>query len=269
MSMKESCRLSHPPEKGFRLLMTWICSLVHFFNEVHPAIPLFRVRHFLKTYDDDLAERNLLVTIVTLAAKVLGPSFWKAEEVELCMKFLLETMSAETTSPDIHNSLDFLRLECLLAYYEFHQFPGSSSWMRISSLARRAYTIGIYQIDDPRQGSAFNRTTAAEDEIEDWRYLFWCIYCLDSYSNISVGTPFVVELECINTALPRISHDQADSNSTSVSKLFLPDDVEDLWKTAKGVVSAGIMVNYNIHMITTTALRHAGYRMYPNALRLS
>lgn len=239
---------------------------MHFFNEVHPAIPLFRVGHFLKTYDDGLAERNLLVTTVTLAAKVLGPSFWKAEEVELCMKFLLDTMSAETTSPDIHNSLDFLRLECLLAYYEFHQFPGSSSWMRISSLARRAYTVGIYQIDNPRQCPAFDRTIATEDDIEDWRYLFWCIYCLDSYSNISVGTPFVVELECINTALPRISHDQTNSNSTPISKLFLPDDVGDLWKTAKGVVSAGIMVNYNIHMITTTALRHAGYSMYSNAL---
>lgn len=182
------------------------------------------------------------------------------------MKFLLETVSAETTSPDIHNSLDSLRMECLLAYYEFHQFPGSSSWMRISSLARRAYTVGIYQIDNPRQCSAFDRTTATEDEIEDWRYLFWCIYCLDSYSNISVGTPFVVELECINTALPRISHDQTNTNSTSVSKLFLPDDVGDLWKIAKGVVSAGIMVNYNIHMITTTALRHAGYSMHSNAL---
>ncbi|KAI1117491.1 hypothetical protein F5Y14DRAFT_402789 [Nemania sp. NC0429] len=235
--------------------------LVHFFNEVHPAIPLFRTGHFLKTYDDGLAERNLLVTIVTLAAKVLGPSFWKSEEVELCMKYLLKTMSAETTSPDIHNGLNLLRLECLLAYYEFHQFPGSSSWMRISSLARRAYTVGIYQIDNPRQFSACDRVTATGEDIEDWRYLFWCIYCLDSYSNISVGTPFVVELECINTALPRISHDQADSSSISASKLFLPDDIGDLWKTAKGVVSAGIMINYNIHLITTTALRHAGYIM--------
>ncbi|KAI0113785.1 hypothetical protein GGR51DRAFT_25362 [Nemania sp. FL0031] len=241
--------------------------LIHFFNEVHPAIPLFRIQHFLKQYDDGLAERSLLVTMVTVAAKVLGPvNFWKAEDVELCMKFLLETMPTETAPPDIHGSLDSFRLECLLAYYEFHQFPGSSSWMRISRLARKAYRLGINQIDNPELCSAFDYATVTEDEIEDWRYLFWCIYCLDSYSNISVGTPFVVELESINTALARTPHDQTQTLSTSVPKVFLPDDVEDIWKAAKDVVSNGILINYNLHMITTTTLRQAGYIMRLRAM---
>ncbi|KAI0909085.1 hypothetical protein F4823DRAFT_596111 [Ustulina deusta] len=235
--------------------------LVHFFDEVHPAIPLFRIGDFLQKYDDGLAEKNLLVTLVTVAAKVLSPiSFWKSEDVELCMKFLLETMSPETGPHNTHNSLESFRLECLLAYYEFHQFPGSSSWMRISRLTRRAYTVGINQVDNPELCSAFDCTTATEDEIEDWRYLFWCIYCLDSYSNISFGTPCVVEVESINTALARRNpHDQAHGLPISVSKVFLPDDVEDIWKTAKEVVSSGIMVNYNLHMVTTTTLRQAGY----------
>ncbi|KAI8945219.1 hypothetical protein F4801DRAFT_569148 [Xylaria longipes] len=236
--------------------------LVHFFNEVHPAIPLFRVGHFLKEYDDGFADRNLLVAIVTVAAKVLSPiNFWNLEDVELCMKFLLETMSPETASSGTHNLLDSFRLECLLAYYEFHQSPGSSSWMRISRLARRAYTVGVNQIDNPELCSAFDSNAVTEDDIEDWRYLFWCIYCLDSYSNITVGTPFVVELESINTALARKPHDQVHSLSTSISKVFLPDDIEDIWETAKAVVSNGIMVNYNIHMVTTTTLRQAGYIM--------
>ncbi|KAI0194833.1 hypothetical protein EV127DRAFT_200980 [Xylaria flabelliformis] len=243
--------LSHEQEKEL---------LVHFFNEVHPAIPLFRIEHFLRQYDDGSANRNLLVAIVTVAAKVLSPiNFWKPEDVEICMKFLLETMSPETTSTDTHNSLDSFRLECLLAYYEFHQSPGSSSWMRISSLARRAYAVGVNQIDNPELCSAFDRTAVTEDDIEDWRYLFWCIYCLDSYSNITVGTPPVVELESINTALARRPHDQVHSLSTSIPKIFLPDDVEDIWETAKAVVSNGTMVNYNLHMVTTTALRQAGY----------
>ncbi|GAP83804.2 putative NADPH-dependent 1-acyldihydroxyacetone phosphate reductase [Rosellinia necatrix] len=236
--------------------------LAHFFSEVHPAIPLFRIESFLKRYDDGLVGRDLLVTIVTVAASVLSPiNFWKPEDVEMCMKFLLETVSPETTSPDTHNNLDSFRLECLLAYYEFHQFPGSSSWMRISKLARRAYSVGVNQIDNPDLCSAFDSATATEDDIEDWRYLFWCIYCLDSYSNISVGTPFVVELESINTALARSCHGQAHTIQTSASKVFLPDDVEDIWKTAKHVVSNGILVNYNLHMVTTTALRQAGYIM--------
>ncbi|KAI0407047.1 hypothetical protein F4802DRAFT_555452 [Xylaria palmicola] len=234
--------------------------LVHFFSEVHPAIPLFHIGHFLERYDNGAAERNLLVTIVTIAAKVLSPiSFWEAEDLELCMKFLLETMSPESVSPEIHKGLDFFRLECLLAYYEFHQFPGSGSWMRISRLARRAYAVGVNHIDNQELCSAFDPASATDDEIEDWRYLFWCIYCLDSYSNISVGTPFVVELESINTALTRRPHDQAHGVPASVSRVFLADDIEDIWRTAKEIVSNGIMVNYNLHMVTTTVLRQAGY----------
>ncbi|KAF2964013.1 hypothetical protein GQX73_g9565 [Xylaria multiplex] len=249
--------LSHEQERDL---------LVHFFGEVHPAIPLFRIDHFLKKYDDGLAEKTLLVAIVTVAAKVLGPiGFWEPEDVEQCMKFLLETASPETASRDTHNNLDSFRLECLLAYYEFHQFPGFSSWMRISRLARRAYSVGVNQIDNPELCSAFDRTITTEDEIEDWRYLFWAIYCLDSYSNISVGTPFVVELESINTALARNPHDRAHSLPNSVSKIFLPDDIEDIWKTAKEIVSNGVMINYNLHMVTTTVLRQAGYSMHSKA----
>ena len=204
------------------------------------------------------------MTIVTVTAKVLGSiSFWASENVELCMKFLLETVSPESPGTT-DNSLESFRLECLLAYYEFHQFPGSGSWMRISKLARRAYRVGINQIDNPELCSAFDCTVATEDDMEDWRYLFWCIYCLDSYSNITVGTPFIVELESINTSLATRPYDQAHEIAAPGSKLFLPDEVDDIWKTAKEVVSNGVMVNYNLHMVTTTILRQAGYRMYPS-----
>ncbi|KAI0203036.1 hypothetical protein F4808DRAFT_418845 [Astrocystis sublimbata] len=235
--------------------------LVHFFSEIHPAIPLFRIPHFLKQYDNNLADRKLVVAIVTIAAKILGPiNYWKPDDVEVCMQFLLDTAS-ETASSQHFNSLDSFRLDCLLAYYGFHQCPSSSSWMRISKLARKAYVIGVNQIENPDSCSAFDHTAVTEDDIEDWRYLFWCLYCLDSYSNILIGTPFVVELESINTALLRKPHDQGHGHgiSSSISKIYLPDDIEDLWQTVKAVVSNGTMVNYNIHMITTTILRHAGY----------
>ncbi|KAI0502932.1 hypothetical protein F5B22DRAFT_631237 [Xylaria bambusicola] len=235
--------------------------LVHFFDEVHSAIPLFRTEHFLKQFDDGLVEKTLLVAIVTVTARVLGPvSFWKPEDVELCMKFLLGTASPETAG-NTDRSLESFRLECLLAYYEFHQFPGSSSWMRISRLARKAYRVGINQIENPELCSAVDFSTATEEDLEDWRHLFWCIYCLDSYSNITVGTPFVVELESINTSLATKPYNQADELLVSIPKVFLPDEVEDIWKTAKAVISNGIMINYNLHMVTTTILRQAGYLM--------
>jgi hypothetical protein len=73
MNRKESCKLERTLVHQYKVLNFWTFSLVHFFNEVHPAIPLFRTGHFLKKYDDGLVEKNLLTAIVTIAAKALGP----------------------------------------------------------------------------------------------------------------------------------------------------------------------------------------------------
>ncbi|CAJ2511999.1 Uu.00g076240.m01.CDS01 [Anthostomella pinea] len=238
--------------------------LVHFFDEVHAAIPLFHESSFIRLYDNGLACRDLIVTIVTVTAKILGPiNYWKTEDVHLCMGALLKATASENDSSSTQATLDRFRQECLLAYYEFHQFPGPPSWMRVSRLTRKAYAVGLHQVENPELCSAFDAALTDQDEIEDWRYVWWCVFCLDSYSNISSGAPFIVELESINTALVRRPNCNDTAALASTPKVLLPEEVDHLWKTTQDVVSGGCMNDFNIHMITTTILRQAG-----NLLRL-
>ncbi|KAI1501855.1 hypothetical protein F5X99DRAFT_418275 [Biscogniauxia marginata] len=239
--------------------------LVHFFDEVHAAVPLFQKAKFLRLYDDGLVHRDLVTTMVAVTAKILGPvSYWRADDVDKCINALLNTTSFERDlSSNFCASLDEFRQECLLVYYEFHQFPGPSAWMKISQLTRRAQVMGLNQIDNPELCSAFDSSLANQDEIEDWRCLWWCIYTLDSYSNISSGAPFIIDLDSINTALIRRSSNGDGDVPSSMPKLFLPDEMDQLWKTTQDIISSGCAVDCNIHMITTTMLRQAG-----NLLRL-
>lgn len=96
----------------------------------------------------------------------------------------------------------------------------------------------------------------SEDEIEEWRSLWWCIYCLDSYCNITAATPFVVELDSVKTALVQ-NFQLADRQTVSEAAIFLPAETELLWKTSKDITSRGGDFNFNIHIVTTTLLRGA------------
>ncbi|KAI1370324.1 hypothetical protein F4677DRAFT_457932 [Hypoxylon crocopeplum] len=231
--------------------------LLQFFEDVHSAIPLFQRDKFLRSYDEGASFCDLVVTMVTVTTKILGPTdCWRSEDVDLCMNSLLAATAYENDSSSSQTGLDQFRQECLLAYYDFHQFPGPPAWMRISRLARRAYSMGLNQIEIPSLCSAYDAGLATEDEIENWRYVWWCVYCLDSYSNISLGAPFIIDLESINTALVRRPY--TDEEVPDLPKLFLPDDEDQLWRTAQDVVSSLCEKEFNIHIITTTILRQAG-----------
>lgn len=96
----------------------------------------------------------------------------------------------------------------------------------------------------------------SNDEIEEWRSLWWCIYCLDSYCNITAATPFVVELDSVKTRL-RQNAESADSQFVSEAAIFLPAETEQLWKTSKEITSRAGDFTFNIHIVTTTIIREA------------
>ncbi|OTB01146.1 hypothetical protein M426DRAFT_25859 [Hypoxylon sp. CI-4A] len=223
-----------------------------------------RNERFFKKYDEGRAYHDLIITIIAVTAKILGPiSWWSSEDVDTCLSSLLTATAYDNDAfnPDI--SLDQFRQECLLAYYHFHQFPGAPAWMRISRLTRKAYAMDLNQIEDPDLCSIYE-TPVTDNDIEDWRYVWWFVYSLDSYSNMSLGTPFVVDMESINTALVRRS--LTDEEVPNSPKLFLPEDLGRLWKTAQDILSSASVrggSQFSLFIITTTILRQAG-----NALRL-
>lgn len=116
--------------------------------------------------------------------------------------------------------------------------------------------MGLNQIENCDLCSIYDAGPMTEAEIENWRCIWWCVYCLDSYSNIAIGAPFLVDLESIDTSLVRRSCE--DGEVPNVPKLFLPDDLSQLWRVAQEVVSRPGEKGFNMHIITTTILRQAG-----------
>lgn len=244
----------------------WTIRLRNFHAHIHPSIPLFPKGKLFQQYEYGAISRNLLLTIFVVTAKILGPpSFWSDSNVEDCVRYLLQTNVIDKDSPSTRLSLDDFRQACLLAFYAFHQYPGERAWMRIGHLTRRAYQCGLHQIDNRDRCLAFDHNNPMSDEqAEEWRYVWWCIYCLDSYSNITAATPFVVEIESVKTALVTTSFaDPADNRPDLTSPKFLPAETSLLWATTRDITSKRGDFGFNVHIVTTTLLREAAtiYRL--------
>lgn len=122
--------------------------------------------------------------------------------------------------------------------------------------------MGLHQLDYAEAHPLSAEISISED-IEEWRYVWWCIYCLDSYSNIVAATPFVVEMEGIRTSLVATSLG-GDQGPMGIQKIFLPPDTQSLWKVSREM---GNLYNpssyFNMYIVTTTILREAAtiYRL--------
>jgi hypothetical protein len=153
-------------------------------------------------------------------------------------------------------TLEQMRKAYILAFYEFHQFPGDQSWMRIGRLTRIAYRLGIDKLE--RLPTFYPDWAAiSNDELQEWRLLWWCIYKIDSYTNLAAGTPYLIDKDFINTALmmshPRTlsSNGRADDSKT----VYLPTSSQGLWEVIPAITSDPGTFLANIHIVTVTAMR--------------
>lgn len=221
---------------------------------------MFQKDKLFQQYDEGVVSRDLLLTIFIVTAKILGTSnSWKLTDVDDCLNALLARNPLQGEGLSGQLSLDNFKQACLLAFYAFHQYPGEAAWERVGQLARKAYQCGLNQIDNLDQYEpAFDRQYMSDTEVEEWRYVWWCIYCLDSYSNITTATPFVVENESVRTALVTTPLADLSNSELNVSNpRFLPADTSLLWKITKEITNSKGEINFNIHIVTTTLLREA------------
>ena len=223
---------------------------------------MFNQDRLFQQHLSGIVNRDLLDIILALTAKVLGrPTFWSELNLEASLRYhLYERDILNSEQPTGRLSLDDFRQACLLAFYEFHQHPGEKAWLRIGHLTRKAYHYGLHQIDSRSPSPIFDSTGLDDIRCEEWRYVWWCIFCLDSYSNITAAIPFVVQIESIRTSL--ITGPSLDG--TSKEEIFLVDETESLWKTTKAVTAHNHHINFNIHIVTTAMLREAAtlYRLW-------
>ncbi|OQE35112.1 hypothetical protein PENCOP_c014G03463 [Penicillium coprophilum] len=230
--------------------------LDQYFEIAQDANPIFSKANFLDKYRNSLCNEGLISVMVTITAKLIGYKLFPEECVlNTRIDLLLGSSLLEDDIVGDSPSLDQFRKACMLALYDFHQFPGHQSWMRIGRLTRMAYRIGLDRLE-PLRAMCPDWGCLSKEDIEEWRSVWWCIYRLDSYSNLSSGTPYLIDNSFVNTSLLL---DACELNGeSSPLTLYLPGDSEHLWKLLPTITSNLETRMKNIHIISISAMRQAG-----------
>ncbi|PVI03656.1 hypothetical protein DM02DRAFT_716743 [Periconia macrospinosa] len=182
--------------------------LEEYFGIVQDANPIYSQERFLSRYRDSLCDPSLVSTIAAVTSKLTrSMSAQESAAIDSRLDALLSsTVVQENLFTDVP-SLDQYRKSCILAFYEFHQFPGHQSWVRIGTLTRMALRLGIDRLENLHNLVPEWRNLDEED-MNEWRAIWWCIYRLDSYSNLSSGTPcLIIEKSIATTLLLRNSYE--------------------------------------------------------------
>lgn len=215
----------------------------------------------MEQYSAGFISNELVVAMVAVTARISVPvSSWPSQNVDMCLAALLASTTSDEDLNLARGSLCRYRLECLMAFYEFNQFPGTTSWMRVSRLTRKAHALGLNQIENPHLCSAYDSRMATEHEVEDWRYAWWCVFTLDSYVNAASGACTNVDIESINTALVRRPWDDSDVEFCfhALPKLFLAEDLSNIWRTTQEVFTQGGTSGFNINVVMAAVVRDTG-----------
>lgn len=239
--------------------MAWL-SLTSYFDNLQDANPIFSKEAFLHRYRSSLCAEDLISTIVIITAKLTG---FTANEEDLQslnteLDLLLGSSLLEDDLVGDAPSLDQFRKAYLLAFYEFHQFPGHHAWLRIGRVTRMAYRIGLDRLDHVRATYPDWRNVSSED-IQEWRWIWWCIYRLDCYSNLSSGMPYLIDDAAIGTSFVRSKTIlDPDFMEELPREFFLPPSPDNLSKILLAAPLHPETLLRNIHTITSAILRQAG-----------
>lgn len=236
--------------------------LKEFRDGIHEAIPIFQVSSFLSDCANSLYSRDLISTIVIITAKLTGFSFSADNfDIDARIDMILCSGSHEEDMFGDSPSIDQFRKACLLAFYEFHQFPGQQAWMRITKLTRTALWIGLDRLESHRARYP-GWGIMSEQELDDWGLVWWCIYRLDSYANLSSGTPYLVDECLIDTCLAQDASAASlaeDLRPRSLQRNFLPAHPSGLRETITSIaLDSPRTALFNFHIVTITALRLVG-----------
>lgn len=230
-------------------------SIEKYFDIVQDLNPIFSKDKFLLDYQELQCDPDLISTIVAITAKLMGLNSLAGEHnLDARIDRLLTSSLLEDDIIGTTPSLDQFRKACLLAFYDFHQFPGHQSWMRIGQITRMAYRTGLDRIESMRTLYP-DWASFSNDEIQEWRSVWWCIYRLDSYSNLSSGTPNLIDHQFVNTSLILDHSDQSSSGKTIPQEVHLPSDYADLWKLLSVFALSPKTFLKNVHILSIAAMR--------------
>lgn len=236
--------------------MIQLSRLDDFLNHLNPAIGLFHETIIRRKYEAGAVDQNLLLIICAITIKILKQgAWWHVGNIDGCLEWLLTKYQLDEDDCRPALSIEDFQYACLVNFYCYYQQPGYKAWMRISQLSRKAYQYRLHQLDC---GITDAPTTSFVRDKEEWRLVWWCIFRLDTHSNIATAAPFVIGLNSIKTALvPSSSCALMGNQLQPGSLIFLAEDTESISDTVYEIFSIGEAVTINMYIVAITIVREA------------
>ncbi|EEU43343.1 uncharacterized protein NECHADRAFT_82536 [Fusarium vanettenii 77-13-4] len=230
--------------------------LAHTFaSTVNASFPLFPLNTFPAQLRGGEISELLTSIVYAISAKLTGTSLHM--DLDAALSSLVESSTAQTPRISEPNALDEWRTACLLAWYGFYQYQGQKIDDCISNLIRKAYHIGLHQIDNLSNLSTFGWDLLSERAAEEWRHVWWSIYLLDTHLSYSTATPTQIQPDSIGTALLRGDLTKTTASVRNGAKTLIPTDQADLWKVIQEIVAVSGRDIFGLHIAVNALLKEA------------
>jgi hypothetical protein len=230
---------------------------------VQSTFPMFRRPIFDADIRDNKIPDALLYLIFALASRFIpssdiprtfGLNLSEPWEHFARLAFKKSRFNEENES-DSPMSLNDVKISFLLTLHEYTSFPGPKAWMRVGNTVRAAIAAGIHQLDRPDN---WRFSSLSDAEKEEWRFVWWAVWRVDSSINVLACSPFGINTCDIHIALPSTSvEDFTNGITTPCSGNFLQADPIKSWRSHRGLQQAVSEDTLNIYFKTVSYNREA------------
>lgn len=210
--------------------------------DLFPLLPPFRrPRPFLPDTSPQLksalkdAVSAVVSNFTTARTWIMSPE----DPKKIANQFYIQALSflnSYLSRQDFRPSLDLIKLTLLISIFDQMCSSSSNAWYMTGLAVRLSYDIGLDCVDDP----SFGQGGTLMSDKEECRWVWWCVYTLDTYTSTTLLRPFAITDDEIRTALVSSTTDEFKSGNggTNEPLRFVSNDLLE-------IQSAFQMVDFN------------------------
>jgi hypothetical protein len=225
-----------------------------YFEHIQPIFPMFQRPLFEQNLHCNRIPDSLLNAMFAISCnfvpaadhgRLFGPMSNPLEDFARSA----ETQHLKSIEGNGNFTLNDIKTACLLALYEYTTYPGRKAWVCVGNLVRLALGLRLHQVD-------CHSSSIPEAEREEWRFVWWTVYRLDTTINVIASTPFGVDLQSIRTALvstSTVAFTRGIVNKSS--QAFLQTDSVRGWETVQEMLLLDPGDGSHIYLLAVSLLR--------------
>ncbi|OBT98323.2 hypothetical protein VE01_03177 [Pseudogymnoascus verrucosus] len=240
-----------------------------YFDHIQPIFPMFRKPMFHQRFHENQIPESLLNAMFAMSSRFVPTSdvfrvFGKFSTPWENFAKLAHQQSHNRLEENSAICLDDIKTACLLAIHEYTNYPGRKAWMYVGNAVRLSLASRLHQIDIKG-----NSCGLSDADREEWRFVWWAIWKLDSTINVTAVMPFGIDCHTIGSALVSTTVADFTNGITKQSTGTLLDtDSAKSWRAVREMQSLDPGDGFNIHLLAVSLLRGVSQcqqRLYANS----